>query len=130
MIEEGIKFKSFSIENWFDCGKKDVLLDTNRIMLKKSGHATRKIPVFENTIVIDPVSIAKNCDIKNAIIGPYVSIGEETKIDHSIIEESIIGTRSHIQSTVLHHSVIGSETYIKGVSQSLNIGDSTEIDFS
>ncbi len=130
MIDQGIKFKSFAIENWFDCGKKDVLLHTNRIMLKKAGKPTSSIPVFENSIVIDPVSIADNCDINNSIIGPNVSIGENTQINHSVIEESIIGTRSTIRSTVLHDSVIGSETYIKGLSQSLNIGDSTEIDFS
>ncbi|MCH8903416.1 MAG: NTP transferase domain-containing protein [Bacteroidetes bacterium] len=130
MIEKGIKFKSFSIDNWYDCGKKQILLETNAILLKKTGFASKKIPFFENTIIIHPVNIGGGCKITNSIIGPNVSLGEKVNIDRSIIKESIIGPYSQITHGILHNSVIGNEAVIKGVSQSLNIGNSTEIDFS
>jgi len=28
MIKQGAKFKSFKVDNWFDCGKKDTLLES------------------------------------------------------------------------------------------------------
>jgi glucose-1-phosphate thymidylyltransferase len=59
-----------------------------------------------------------------------VSIGDNTIIRHSILSNSIIGSYSQLESAILHESVIGSDAYLKGLSQSLNIGDSTEIDFS
>jgi glucose-1-phosphate thymidylyltransferase len=59
-----------------------------------------------------------------------VSIGDRTHIQHSIIKESIIGSYSEIQNAVLHKTVIGSDASLHGLSQSLNLGDSTEIDFS
>lgn len=130
MIQNGIQFDGFKIQNWYDCGKKEILLETNAILLKKQiEHKTEKYQ-FENTIIIEPVSIAANCDIKNSIIGPNVTLGENTSVNYSIIRNSIIGTFATIDDVVLHDSVIGSDTFIKGLSQSLNIGDNTEIDLS
>ena len=83
---------------------------------------------FENTIVIPPVSIAPGCDIKNSIIGPNVTIGEQTTINYSIIKDSIIGSFADLYDIVLTQSLIGSDTEVKGESRSLNIGDNTEID--
>ena len=84
---------------------------------------------FANTIIIPPVSIADSCQISNSIIGPNVSIGENTIINYSILRDAIIGSYSELENAVLHHSVIGSDASLHGLSQSLNLGDSTEIDF-
>jgi glucose-1-phosphate thymidylyltransferase len=128
MITSGAKFKSFPVENWYDCGNKESLLETNAVLLKKNNSRQTKYN-FENTIINHPVSIAVNCQISNSIIGPNVSIGENTIINYSIIKDAIIGSYSEIKNTVMHHSVIGSDASLRGLSQSLNLGDSTEIDF-
>ena len=128
MIEKGAAFKSFKVSNWFDCGKKETLLVSNATLLKKFGGVISPEHSFENTIVIPPVSIATGCDIKNSIIGPNVTIGEQTTINYSIIKDSIIGSFADLYDIVLTQSLIGSDTEIKGESRSLNIGDNTEID--
>ncbi len=129
LIKNGVKMKTFAVENWYDCGTKESLLETNAVLLKKSlGHHASKHN-FENTIIIPPVSIAENCKISNSIIGPNVSIGDHSIINYSILKDAIIGSYSELQNAVLHHSVIGSDASLHGLSQSLNIGDSTEIDF-
>lgn len=128
MITKGARFKSFPVENWYDCGSKESLLETNAVLLKKNSARNTKYS-FENTIIYPPVNIAINCQISNSIIGPNVSIGENTTISYSIIKDAIIGSYSEIQNTVMHHSVIGSDASLRGLSQSLNLGDSTEIDF-
>lgn len=130
MIKEGIRFNSFKVSNWYDCGKKEILLETNAILLKKKGGKASADFAYDNTIIIDPVSIAPGCRISNSIIGPNVTLGEGAIVDYSIIRDSIIGNHSNIEDVVLHHSVIGSDANIKGLSQSLSIGDNTEIDLS
>lgn len=82
----------------------------------------------QNTVIVQPVSIAPGCTIKNSIIGPNVSIGENTQIDYSIVKNSIIGAYSHLFDIVLDDSVIGSDTNLRGETRSLNIGDNTSID--
>lgn len=128
MIESGSKFKSFKVQNWFDCGKKETLLQSNAILLKKFGGTIAEANSFENTIFIPPVSIGEGCDIKNSIIGPNVAMGENTIINYSIVTDSIVGSFSKLYDVVLDDSLIGSDTEIRGERRSLNIGDNTEID--
>lgn len=128
MIGKGAAFRSYKVKNWFDCGKKESLLESNATLLKKFGGEISEDHQFENTIIIPPVSIAAGCDIRNSIIGPHVAIGEQTTITYSIVKDSIIGSFSKLFDVVLHDSLIGSDTEIKGETRTLNIGDNTEID--
>jgi glucose-1-phosphate thymidylyltransferase len=128
MLQKDVHFDTFSVQNWYDCGRKESLLASNAILLKKIEFASEEIPFYENTIIIHPVSIAIGSDIKNSIIGPNVTIGENVTIDSSIIENTIIGDFTKLDKVVLHESLIGSDAFIRGHSQSLNIGDNTEID--
>lgn len=130
MVEKGINFSPITINNWYDCGKKEVLLQTNAMLLKKEDFASIDLPAYYNTIIIHPVAIGKDCNISNCIVGPHVTIGDNTVIRHSVVSESIIGNYALIEEIVLKESVIGNDTSIKGFRQSLNIGDNTEIDFS
>ena len=131
LIEQDIPFQSITVQNWFDCGRKEVLLETNAMLLDQRGYASDMftIPEFENVIFIHPVAIGANCHIANSIIGPHVSIGDNANIQHSIVKDSIIGNFTSLEEVVLKHSVIGSDTSIRGINMSLNIGDNTEIDF-
>ena len=128
MIENGTIFKEMKVENWFDCGRKKSLLESNAILLEKFGGVISESNNFENTIFIPPVSIAEGCDIKNSIIGPHVAVGENTIVHSSIIKASIIGSFSKLYDVVLDDSLIGNDTEIIGETRSLNIGDNTEID--
>lgn len=128
MITQGVRMESFKVQNWFDCGRKETLLESNSTLLKKFGTSISPEHHFENTVIVPPVSIAPGCDIRNSIIGPNVSIGEQTTINYSIIKESIIGSYTNLFEIVLDDSLIGSDAEIKGESRSLNIGDNTEID--
>ncbi|MBU3675936.1 MAG: glucose-1-phosphate thymidylyltransferase [Chitinophagaceae bacterium] len=130
LAKSGVIIDTFSVNNWFDCGKKESLLATNAILLAEAEYASEEIPFFDNTIILHPVSIAKGCLIENSIIGPNVSIGEHAVIRGSMIRDSIIGSYSEIKQIALHSSLIGSDASISGASQRLNIGDNTEIDFS
>jgi glucose-1-phosphate thymidylyltransferase len=127
MIQLDIKFKSFKVENWFDCGKKDTILESNALLLKKYAPET-KAELYENTVIIHPVSIGEGCIIKNSIIGPDVAIGENSTLHNSIVKNSIIGSYSTLFDIVLEDSVIGSDTSLRGETRSLNIGDNTSID--
>ncbi|MFM1970572.1 MAG: hypothetical protein RL731_394, partial [Bacteroidota bacterium] len=84
MIQKGTRFRSFKVSNWFDCGKKESILETNATLLKKMGGHVPAADIYKDTIIIHPVSIAAGCTISNAIIGPHVAIGPNTTITQSI----------------------------------------------
>jgi glucose-1-phosphate thymidylyltransferase len=116
------------VESWFDCGRKETLLESNATLLKKFEKRREQDYQFENTVIIPPVSIGEGCDIRNSIIGPNVTIGENTRMNFAIVRNSIIGSYSNLYDIVLESSIIGSDTGLKGEARRLNIGDNTNID--
>lgn len=130
MVNEGHRMQVFDVDTWFDCGKKDILLETNATLLRKGQYQQPNLELYKDSIIIPPVYIAEGCQIKACIIGPNVSIGEQAIIEHSVIKNSIIGPHAHIAYTILDESLIGNDAYLKGLVQSLNLGDSTEINYS
>lgn len=127
MVEKGERIDAFNVESWFDCGKKDILLETNAILLKMGGFESPDPKKFPDTILIPPVYLGKNVSIQHSIVGPNVSIGENSKINYSIIKNTIIGSQSEIDNANVADTVMGNDAYLKGASLSLNLGDSTEI---
>lgn len=127
MLENNSRFEVMEVRNWFDCGRKEILLSTNAIMLARKP-VDKSNQQYEGTIFIQPVSIGQNCQIKHSIIGPNVSIGDNSQITNSILKDGIIGNFTSLEDVVLQHSIIGNDAVIKGRFQSFNIGDNTEID--
>ena len=129
MIKRGAKFQPFKVKNWFDCGKKETLLESNATLLKKHGGVINENLVSENSIIIPPVSIGPGCILKSSIVGPHVAIGANTTLENSIIRDCIVGSYTTLYEVVLDNSLIGSDASVRGLSRSLNIGDNTELDF-
>ena len=127
MIEQGVPMKTAEVENWYDCGRKESLLEANAILLNKPEFKTVEREEFPDTVIIPPVSIGKNCRISSSVIGPFVAVGDHSCINKSVLENTIIGSYSELENVVLERSVIGNDASLKGLSQSFNIGDSTEI---
>ncbi|MEM9983258.1 MAG: sugar phosphate nucleotidyltransferase, partial [Bacteroidota bacterium] len=128
MVQAGEEMHTVLVDHWYDCGKKETLLEANAILLNhdKFKHDFPK-EAYPSAIILPPVSIGKNCQIKDSIIGPNVAVGDHTIVQYSIVQNSIIGSFSELKNVVLKNSIVGNDSSIKGLSQSLNIGDNTEL---
>ncbi len=127
LLDAGHPMHTEHVDRWFDCGNTEVLLKTNQTLLESHGYADSQLPAFDGTIVIHPVAIGKGCSIQNAIIGPYVSIGDHAVIDRAMVRDSIVGRYAQLHDVSLQQSVVGNDTSVSGTPQSLNIGDNTEL---
>jgi glucose-1-phosphate thymidylyltransferase len=125
MIDEGEKIKTFRVDGWYDCGKPETLLSTNKHLLDQKS-VSRK---FDSVIINPPVFISEDVLIKNSVIGPYATIDRGSRVEDCIIKNTIIGSNVQVSKTLLKDSIIGSNAIIKGGFKRLNSGDSTEIDF-
>ncbi|QIX61239.1 NTP transferase domain-containing protein [Hymenobacter lutimineralis] len=131
MIQQGETITTTPVDNWFDCGRKETLLEANaRLLNRPEFLGRREYPEFPDTIIIPPVSIGRDCQISHAIIGPNVAIGDRTIVKNTILSDAIIGSYSELRSAVLHDCIVGSDASFRGMNHSLNIGDNTEIDYS
>ena len=125
MIESGNNITTFPVEGWYDCGKPETLLSTNKFLLDKKSTFNK----YENVVVNNPVFIADDAEISNSVIGPYATIDKGCKISECIIRNSIVGTNAHVSRYLLENSIIGNNSLIRGNYKRLNSGDSSEIDF-
>ncbi|MBI5808839.1 MAG: NTP transferase domain-containing protein [Ignavibacteriales bacterium] len=125
MIEKGEQFTTFNVDGWYDCGKSETLLSTNRFLLETKG-TNRKV---DNNVIIDPVYISESAIVKNSVIGPFTTISENCVVEESIIRNSILSPNSHVKKSMLDNSIIGMNAIIKGNYKKLNAGDSSEIEF-
>ena len=131
MMASGKIFKTATVDEWMDCGNKDITIETNTKMLrflKQDGEELiSKNATLENTTIIEPCFIDKDVSIKNSSIGPYVSIGKGTIIEDSTVKESIIQTHSVIKNATLHKAMIGNFVTYDGQFTTLSIGDYSEL---
>lgn len=128
MINRGTKMKPFPIAEWFDCGRPETLLYTNRRMLERMAKNNgMKTPSFPGVIIRPPVAIEEGAQVENSIIGPNVTLAEGTIIRDSIIEDSIISANAEVSQAILSGSIIADNAKVEGRPYNLNVGDSSEI---
>ena len=124
MLEEGYEFVTSQVEEWFDCGKKETMLSTNRHIVAKFGNH----PNIPGCTVIPPVYVDPSATIERSKIGPSVSIAENAVIRDSELQNCIVGRNSTIISAVLTDSLIGNDVKLKGGHLTANLGDSSELE--
>ncbi len=123
MIEQGVNFKTFPVKEWYDCGKPETLLETNRKLLTKM----KSMPQIATSLVIPPVFVSKSARVENCILGPSVSVADKAVLKNSIIRNSIIGEQARVENSTLDSSLVGNHAKVKGIFRQLNVGDSSEI---
>ncbi len=126
MLEEGRTFGCFEVDDWYDCGKPETVLETNRILLDKGTGLSAGD--HSSAVIIPPVSIDEDVKIISSIVGPYVSIASGSKIQGSILSNSIIGFGTTLRNVNIHDSIIGNEADISGTAVSINAGSSCRIE--
>ncbi len=124
MLDEGWRPRPLTIDGWYDCGKVEALLSTNRVMLSKSKSIPRAVG---ECYIVPPVFLEEDAEISNSVVGPYVSVGKGVKIKNSVIRNSIVNSGALIENIVLKDSLIGFNTVIKSNFKSLNVGDHSEL---
>ncbi|MCM8822922.1 MAG: sugar phosphate nucleotidyltransferase [Candidatus Omnitrophica bacterium] len=124
MIEKGEKIIGFPAKVWLDCGKVETLLETNRYLL-----ATNRpfVPSIPTVVINEPVFIDPSAQLRNCVVGPFVSIGKNVCMSNVIVQNSIINDNANVKNIVLTDSVIGYSAFLAGNLQKINLGDASQV---
>jgi glucose-1-phosphate thymidylyltransferase len=125
MKNKGLKIYPGEVIEWLDCGNKDATVYTNGrwLELHKDTFSEPSTLNAVNSEIIQPCFIGENVEIHNSKVGPYVSIGSNTKIDNSEINNSIIQSNAVLQNTKLSNSMLGNFVQVNGGDYELSLGD-------
>ena len=127
MMANGKVFVTGQVNEWMDCGNKEVTVETNTRMLcflEKDGEKLVSNSVtLENSKIIPPCYIGENVTLHNATVGPNVSIGEGCVIEDTTIKNSLVQTQTIIKNANLDHAMIGNNAIYNGNFTTISIGD-------
>ncbi|WGK65770.1 sugar nucleotidyltransferase [Croceiramulus getboli] len=128
MMAKGKIFKTGTVDEWMDCGNKEVALDTNAKMLeflKKDGEEQliASSATLENASIIPPCYVGEKVVLRNTTLGPFVSVGEGTVIENSTVKNSLIQTQTTIKNAQLDQAMIGNHVQYNGNFKAISIGD-------
>lgn len=127
MKQKGMKFVPGTVSDWMDCGNKDITIQTNGRVLQFAHDDGENLVSgdvkTENSKIIQPCYIGKNVVLKNATVGPNVSLGDNSLVENSTINNSLIQTNTTIKNAKLSNAMIGNYAYFDGEFTSVSIGD-------
>jgi glucose-1-phosphate thymidylyltransferase len=126
MISMGTRFVPYEVQQWYDCGTKSTLLETNAHFLRQLDPPTPP----DNSLIVPPVFIAPTARVDNSIIGPNVSVAAGATIDNSVVRDSIVNRDAKVCNAILVRSLVGPRAHVRGRVQSINVGDSSEVEIS
>ncbi|MBQ4820138.1 sugar phosphate nucleotidyltransferase [Aquimarina sp. MMG016] len=127
MMADGKVFVTGQVDEWMDCGNKNVTVETNSRMLgflQKDGEKLVSDSVIqENATIIPPCYIGEGVTIKNASVGPNVSIGDGCTIEDTAIKNSLVQTQTVIKNANLDNAMVGNHVVYDGNYSTISIGD-------
>ena len=129
MKNDGIKFITKEVKEWFDCGNKDATIFAHDRILDsmKGGKLVADNAKIQNSVIIQPCYIDEKVCIKNSVVGPYTSIGKRSNVFNSLIKNSIVQENTELHNINIKNSIIGNHVDLHGEVNEVNIGDYTTI---
>ncbi|MGQ0538934.1 MAG: sugar phosphate nucleotidyltransferase, partial [Gemmatimonadaceae bacterium] len=128
MIDRGARIRVLDVAGWYDAGKLDTLLETNRVMVEKKREGRSVRPALgPNVEIVEPVHIEDAVEISDSRIGPNVTIGPGSSISGSLVRDTIVGAGARLRGAKLHSSLIGDGAIVDGFEGELTVADHSEV---
>ncbi len=151
LIDDGAQVRSSFVTGWWlDTGKKDELLDANRIVLgtleqridgsvDDQSSVAGQVVVEEgaeivNSVVRGPAIIGRGARVVDSYIGPFTSIATECTIERTEIEYSVVLERCRvsdiprIEGSLLGRDVVLQRTERKPAAHKFMLGDDSQVE--
>jgi len=125
MIDNGRRILTSQVAGWYDCGKVDTLLETNRHLLEHGrGLAPSPVP---GVVIRPPVRVESGTTLREATIGPNVTIEAGGVISESTIENSVVGRGARISGSRISGCVIGDDQVLSDATLAGSVVDAGRV---
>lgn len=153
LIETNHPVDSHILQSWWlDTGKKDDMLEANRVVLDEMVDVTNqgtidensrvsgrvhvgKGSVLRNCTVRGPAVIGEDCVLEHSYVGPFTSIGDGARVSHAEIEHCILREKcqilefhGRIEDSLIGVNVELTRSHNKPVAFRLMLGDDSKVE--
>lgn len=152
LVDDGARVRATLLEGWWlDTGKKDDLLDANRLLLdgivaRVDGEVDED-STLEGAVVVEagarvvrstlrgPAVVGHGCEVVDSVVGPYTSVGARSRIDASDVSGTVIMQGSLVSGVRrLEASLLGRDVEVRAapgapaVEHRLLLGDHSQVE--
>lgn len=130
LVSDGFKIATMEFsQGILDFGKHDTLLEGNKFLLTQQDNILGDlVGEITNSSLNSPSFIGKNVQMKNCVVGPYCSIGDNCVLHDCIVRNSVIGDGCHLEKIITKNSIIGDQVVMDDIiKDDMIIGDQSNI---
>jgi glucose-1-phosphate thymidylyltransferase len=127
MVDHGARLLTAPVVGWYDCGKLDTLIETNRHLLETGRGGIASTARIEGAKVIEPVRIEESVVVRGGTIGPNVTLEKGSSVEDSALRDSIVGRGTEILGSELHDSLVGGSSRVQHFTGALSVADHSEV---
>jgi len=114
MIDHGRTIRTAEVGGWYDCGKVETLLETNRHLLDTT-RGLRPEPIPSSVTLVDPVRVEDGVILADCTVGPNVTLEAGAAVTGSTVRDAIVGRQARIAGSQLRECLIGEDATVEGV---------------
>ena len=126
MVDRGRRLVTAAVGGWYDCGKVETLLETNRHLLEQ-GRARLPVGPCARCAILPPVYIEAGVTIHDATVGPNVSLEAGSYVTESVIANSVLGRNVRVVGSTVRDSLIGDDQVVEGKTIARSVLDAGEL---
>ena len=124
MIEDGKLLRPYIATTWEDTGTPEATLHAHRFVLDRSGTQPRP---RDGVVFIPPVYVADDAEVRESVVGPYVTIESGCRVERSVLTDSIVDQDVAIRNQVVERALLGARVSVTGAPLSANLGDDSTV---
>jgi len=127
MVDHGARIRTAPVEGWYDCGKPDALLETNRHLLETTRGGVDPDATVDATTLSDVVRVESGANVSGSTLGPNVTVESGAVVLNSHLRDTIVGAGARLEGVDLHDSIVGAHAELSDVSGSVSVSDHSVI---
>jgi len=125
MVDHGRRLLAASVTGWYDCGKVDTLLETNAHLLRHGRGLAP--PAAPGVVIHEPVRVEPGVVLRDATVGPNVTIEAGSVIERSTLAHAILGRNVRVRDAAIERSVIGDDQVVESRRLADSVMDAGEV---
>ncbi|HYM70717.1 MAG TPA: nucleotidyltransferase family protein [bacterium] len=118
VIDRGIAVETFPVDRFYDCGTVDKVLLANRELLTASpglgAPGIRGADVDGASVIVPPVAIAPGAMIREARVGPFVTVAPGARIVRSRLRDAIVHPGAVLADADVAHEIVDEPVVARG----------------
>jgi glucose-1-phosphate thymidylyltransferase len=127
MVDKGARIRTAPVGGWYDCGKTETLLETNRHLVETSRRDVAPSAIVEASEVDKAVRVEAGASVVSSVLGSNVTVEQGAIVDHSSLRDCVVGANAVIRGCNLHDSIIGANSHIENLSGVVSAGPHTHL---